>query len=183
MFVNEIPSIVSSPALMFADDTKIFHVIRNGEDYTALQDDLDLLHRWSQQWQLMFNVSKCKHLHFGPAHHNGPYYLNGILIDTVTSHSDLGILFDDQLKFHDYTTQVTTKANQVLGLIKKSFEYLDSNMLTQLFSTLVRPILEYNNIINFGDLIILLIRERWKRSNGELPVFSHIYMINLMPRG
>ena len=137
VFVNEIPLIVSSPFLMFADDTKIFRVIRNGQDYTALQNDLDVLHRWSQQWQLKFNVSKCKHLYFGPAHHNGPYYLNGILIDTVTSHSDLGILFDDQIKFHDCTTQVTTKANQVLGLLKKSFEYLDSNMLIQLFSMLV----------------------------------------------
>ena len=63
MFVNEIPSIVSSPILMFADDTKNFHVIRNKDDYTMLQNDLDLLHRWSQQWQLKFNVSKCKHLH------------------------------------------------------------------------------------------------------------------------
>ena len=63
--------------MMLADDMKIFSVIRNGEDYTALQNDLDLLHRWSQQWQLKFNVSKCKHLHFDPAHHNGPYYLNG----------------------------------------------------------------------------------------------------------
>ena len=35
----------------------------------------------------------------------------------------------------------------MLGLIKKSFEYLDSNMLIQLFSTLARPILEYNNVI------------------------------------
>ena len=75
------------------------------------------------------------------------YYLNGILIDIVTSHRDLGILFDDQLKFHDHTTQVTTKANRVFGLIKKSFEYLDSTMLIQLFSTLVRPILEYSNTI------------------------------------
>ena len=33
MFVSEIPSIVSSPVLMFADDTKIFHVIRNKDDY------------------------------------------------------------------------------------------------------------------------------------------------------
>ena len=93
---------------MFSDDTKIFQVIRNGQDYTALQIDLDLFHRWSQQWQLKLNVSKCKHLHFGPAHHNGPYYLNGILIDTITSHSNLSIHFDDHLKFHDYTTQVTT---------------------------------------------------------------------------
>ena len=75
MFVNEIPSTVLSPVLMFADDTKIFRVIRNGQDYTALQNDLDLLHRWSQQWQLKFNVFKCKHLHFGPAHHNGPFYV------------------------------------------------------------------------------------------------------------
>ena len=47
MFVNDITSIVSSPVLMFADDMKIFRVIRNGEDYTALQNNLDLLHRWS----------------------------------------------------------------------------------------------------------------------------------------
>ena len=59
-----------------------------------------------------FNVSKCKHLHFGPAHHHDLHYLNGTLIELDTSHSHLGILFDSQLKFHDdYTTQVTTKAN------------------------------------------------------------------------
>ena len=72
---------------------------------------------------------------------------NTIFIDINATHSDLGIVFDDQLKFHHHTTQVTTKANRVLGLIKKSFEYLDSTMLTCLFNTLVRPILEYNNPI------------------------------------
>lgn len=50
MFVNEIPLIVLSPVLMFADDTKIFCVIRYEEDYAALQNNLDLLHRWSQHW-------------------------------------------------------------------------------------------------------------------------------------
>ena len=39
------------------------------------------------------------------------------------------------------------KVNQVLGMIKKSFEYLDSDMLSKLFTTLVRPILEYGNAI------------------------------------
>ena len=72
---------------------------------------------------------------------------NGTLIELNTSHSDLGILFDSQLKFHDHIAQVTTKANRVLGLIKKYFDYLNPIMLTHLFSTLVRPILEYNNAI------------------------------------
>ena len=48
--VNEMPSVVSSPVLMFAEDMKIFHVIRNGDDNTILENDLDLLYRWSQQW-------------------------------------------------------------------------------------------------------------------------------------
>jgi len=94
------------------------------------------------------NVSKCKHLHFGAAHHYGRYYLNGILIDTATSHRDLGIVFDEQLKFHIHTTQVTAKVNRILGLIKISFEYLDSTMLTHLFRSYIsRPILEYSNSI------------------------------------
>ena len=47
MFVNDIPSIVSSPIYMFADATKIFHVIRNSDDYKAFQDDLNALYEWS----------------------------------------------------------------------------------------------------------------------------------------
>ena len=42
-----------------------------------------------------FNISKCKHVHFGPVHNYGPYYLNGIVIDSVGSQRDLGILFDN----------------------------------------------------------------------------------------
>ena len=39
-------------------------------------------------------------------------------------------------------------------MIKKSFEYLDSGMLSKLFTTLVRPILEYVNAI-WGPLFTL----------------------------
>ena len=33
MFINDLPSVVSSPILMFADDVKIFWIIRSPEDY------------------------------------------------------------------------------------------------------------------------------------------------------
>ena len=127
---------VSSPILMFADDTKIFRVIRNKEDHSALQNDLNLLYEWSLQWQLNFNVVKCKHLHFGAEHFFGSFYLNSTVIDSVISHKDLGITFDNHLKFHDHTTEVTAKANCLLGLIRKSFEYLEPDMLVTLFVTI-----------------------------------------------
>ena len=67
-------------------------------------------------------------LHFDPSQTN-VYKLNGIPIDTVTSHKDLGILFDNKLKFH---LNVTAKENHITGLIKKSFNYLEPNMMSRL---------------------------------------------------
>ena len=34
---------------------------------TDYQNDLDSVHKWSQVWQLKFNISKCKLVHFGNA--------------------------------------------------------------------------------------------------------------------
>ena len=68
------------------------------------------------------------------------------MIDSVEFQKDLGILFDNQFKFHLHTTEVAAKANHLLGLIRRSFDHLDLDMLTKLFVTLVRPTLEYCNL-------------------------------------
>ena len=75
------------------------------------------------------------------------YTLGDTKIDSVESHKDLGILFDNCFKFYQHTTSVAAKANRILGLIKKSFESLDPDMLARLFKTLVRLIIEYANTI------------------------------------
>jgi len=156
MFVNEIPSIVSSPTFIFADDVKIFRFVKSCDDHIALQNDFGSLygHGWSVHWQLKFNISKCKHMHFGPSHSFGSYYLNGTTIDSVESQKDQGILFDNQIKFHQHTSNIAAKANRLLGLIKRSFDHLDSNMLTKLFVSIVRPTLEYCNSV-WGPSFIL----------------------------
>jgi len=93
-------------------------------------------------------------IHFGPANNYGPYYINGIAIDIVESQKDLGILFDNQLKFHSHTNNISNKANRLLGLIRKSFDHLDSSMLVKLFVTMICPTLEYFNSI-WGPSFIL----------------------------
>ena len=50
---------------MFADDTKIYSVIRNFDDYLRLQKDLDQLLQWSRIWLLQFNVAKYKIMRIG----------------------------------------------------------------------------------------------------------------------
>ena len=61
---------------------------------------------------------------FGYSHQYGTYTLSDIRIDSVESYKDLGILFNDYLKFHQHTSLTATKANCILGLTIKSFEFL-----------------------------------------------------------
>ena len=38
-YVTDIPSMVSSPTFMFADDAKIFRRVKSSDDYSALQNN------------------------------------------------------------------------------------------------------------------------------------------------
>ena len=50
---------------MFADDNKIYSVIKNSDNYLRLQQDLNQLSQWSTVWLLHFNAAKCKVMRIG----------------------------------------------------------------------------------------------------------------------
>jgi len=149
LYVNELPSLVSSPLLMFADDIKLYRIIRSPEDCLQLQRDIDVLVQWSKTWLLSFSVNKCKVLHIGNTaiNCNHQYMLQDVELELLEDMRDLGIYVDSKLKFHVHTDIVTNKANRTLGLIHKVFECKDSDIIIKLYKSLVRPLLEYNNVI------------------------------------
>ena len=63
--INDLPDVVKGIVKIFADDTKIYARVNNDEEHKILQEDLDNLMKWSDDWLLKFNKSKCKHLHIG----------------------------------------------------------------------------------------------------------------------
>ena len=73
------------------------------------------------------------------------YSMNGITLDNVKVEKVLGVLMDCDLKFHEQTSAAVKKANNILGLIKKTFKSLDEKTLPLLYKTMVRPQLEYCN--------------------------------------
>jgi len=60
--------------------------------------------------------------------------------------SDLVVMVDNELKFGQQVDAVVLKTNCQLGLIKRSFTYLDEETLVLLYTSLVRPLLEYANV-------------------------------------
>ena len=73
VFINDIDENISSTVLKFADDTKLLRGLSNDRDINNLQEDLMKLFQWSQDWQMLFNIEKCKVLHVGRKNLFGSY--------------------------------------------------------------------------------------------------------------
>ena len=56
---------------------------------------------------------------------------------------DLGISIDDNLKFELHITSAVNKANRVMAIARKTFDYMDIKTFRYIFKGLVRPHLEY----------------------------------------
>ena len=143
LFINDLPQVVESRVALFADDTKVFREIQSDEDREKLQQDIDELLIWSKKWQLPFNESKCKVMHYGKTNRKADYNLGGVQIVEVSEEKDLGVTFDQQLSFGTNASKVVAAANSTLGLINRHFRHIETKPFTNLYKTLVRPKVEY----------------------------------------
>ena len=69
------------------------------------------------------------------------------VLKTTTCDKDIGVTFTDNLNFDKHIDNVVKKANQVTGLIKRTFSYMDTDMFKKLYKSTIRPHLEYANVI------------------------------------
>ena len=70
---------------------------------------------------------------------------DGSRIDLIKTNSekDLGVVLNNKLKWNDHVDQLILKANSVIGMLKRSFKYWNCKTFKQLYTSLVRPHLEY----------------------------------------
>ena len=153
-YINDLPRGLKSTAKMFADDTKLYTRSDSENGPKELQEDLDTLQDWSSKWLLRFHPDKCCVLKIGNDNTN-EYHMNkktdtgtsSIQLKTIEKEKDLGVIIDNKLSFKEQVAHSTAKANKIVGLIRRSFDYMSEKMFTLLFKSLVRPILEYGHSI------------------------------------
>ena len=92
---------------------------------------------------MKFNVNKCKVMHFGYNNTSYEYSMNDeVLIDTEEER-DLGISIHKSLKPSCHIAQYVKMANQMVGMIRRSFFYKDRKTIVLLYKSMVRSHLEY----------------------------------------
>ena len=82
-------------------------------------------------------------MHVGTKNREYEYVLESKLLSKTDLEKDLGVFVSKDLKWNHHIDYIVNKANRILGMIKNSFSYLDTNSMKLLFTSLVRPHLEY----------------------------------------
>ena len=150
-YINDLPEVCTVETKIYADDTKAFTSINDDLDRLRLQETIDKMYEWTETWQLHFNNAKCKILHVGDNNPKHTYYIgvgnSRAAIEETTLEKDLGVLVDPHLNFEEHIDHIIKRANSKKAQILNNFTFRSKKILTPLFKSLVRPILEYNNTV------------------------------------
>lgn len=152
IYMNDMPDALLSFCKIFADDSKIYVPVNSRADQEKLQNDLFKLSRWSRLWLLEFSVQKCKTVQYGNVKLHFEYQMedtNGTLhsLPSDTKEKDLGIIFENTMKFDSHISHIVNRANKLLGLIKRTFRSLNMELFLVLYKSLVRSIIDYGGSV------------------------------------
>ena len=148
-YINDLPDRVTATSRLFADDTLIQKLIENENDRNNVQKDLEQLEKWEGQWDMNFHPEKCNVLPVERSNNTKDntseteYFLHGHKLEKVTNAKYLGVTLQSNMKFNVHIDNICTKANKMLGMLRRNLRSAPEKTKELGYKSLVRPVLEY----------------------------------------
>ncbi len=145
VFINDLPDCVQSRVRLFADDCVLYRPIKDQNDCTILQKDLDELSAWETKWGMAFHPDKCSAIRITRARNPiaASYSLRGHTLALEDSTRYLGVELQTNMSWNNQISQTARKANSTLGFLRRNLRVSNEQTKTAAYFSMVRPILEY----------------------------------------
>ena len=153
LFITYINDVVNqilpdSSINLFADDIALYKTINAPEDYIGLQEDITAVARCLHSKSLDLNASKCCYLFLSRKKTCSilppPLMLNDVPLKCVTSYKYLGVLITSDLLWSSHISNICNKTRRLIGIMYRRFyKHSSSNTLLKLYTSFIRPHLEY----------------------------------------
>ncbi|MEW8548508.1 MAG: reverse transcriptase domain-containing protein, partial [Candidatus Thiodiazotropha sp.] len=153
IYILDMFSGISGDHCKFADDGTLWH---SGVQVQQLEDkvckDVSILKAWCRKWRMNISLPKTEITLFSKK--SDTLYQPKIKIDDQILQYNktpklLGIYLDEKLSFKKHIEVVAQKASKCLGMLReiKGIAKVSSKNLIQLYTSLVRPVIEYGGMI------------------------------------
>jgi ribonuclease P/MRP protein subunit RPP40 len=189
LYINDLPEVAREGTLtyLFADDTKTFREVHSQDDCELLQADLYKMQKWADEWLLCFHPEKCKVMRIGRSSCDKYEYRlkeGGNHLEYSEFEKDIGVTIDDKLNFERHICEKVSKANSIMGLIRRTMEYMDDKTFKLLYTALVRPHIEYANQIWSPYLVkhIEQIENVQRRATKQIPGMADLSYMDRLRR-
>ena len=141
-------SLRHSSISLFADDALLYCPVQNTGDMLSFQRDLSFLEQWANEWCMTINVKKCQMVllegRFVTDKAAVAYTLCGVSLVVVDSFIYLGVFVSSNFKRDIHIDDITSRAYQKLGMIKRVLNKAPLKVKKVAYLTLCRVCRELN---------------------------------------
>jgi len=151
IFIDDITENIGATIKLFADDTSLYMTVDNNMHAVTqqLNQDLNIISDWANRWLVSFNPQKTKSMVVTLKHNLlcPPLSFNNHILEDAESHKHLGIELNTTLTWKQHTESIALTTNKKINILSHLSKVLDRKTLSIMYTSFIRPSLEYGNII------------------------------------
>ena len=143
IYIDDVPKMPLSEGsnlVLYADDMLLYRRIKQPEDYTTLQKDLNTINSWVTRNHLHLNATKCKFMVISckRGYHYSTLFLETTPLEKVDCFKYLRLLISSDLSWSRHIGTICSKACRLLGLLyRRLYRHADPQALLQLYLSLI----------------------------------------------
>jgi hypothetical protein len=144
-YINDLPNEVKSTARLFADDCLLYRRVKTEDDAKQLQEDLNDLQQWEQDWMMHFNQDKCEVICITTKWKQRitSYYIHGKELAITIKPKYLGVSISNNLSWNHHLNGICKKANNTTAFLRRNLSHCPITIKDKCYKALVKTQIEY----------------------------------------